>query len=144
MLPSTISLFSYMDRLFSAPPQKYSHCDEILAWTKYWYDHPLDVIDRASPQQCMIVKYDDLMQSPDAVFRSIYSQFGYPRSEALETILREAVTTAQAHSSSHKYSYEAMGFTREQIVREFAHIFSRFEFDTKETGEECAVESLAV
>ncbi len=144
MLPSTISLFSYMNRLFSHPPQKYPHCDEILAWTKYWYDHPLEVIDRTSPEQCMIVKYDDLMESPDAVFRSIYSRFGYQRSDALESILRGAVATARAHSSSHKYSYEAMGFTREQIVREFAHIFARFEFDTQEAAEEQMVESSAV
>ena len=115
-----------------------------LAWTKYWYDHPLEVIDRTSSEQCMIVKYDDLMQSPDAVFRSIYSRFGYPGSEALETILREAVATARTHSSSHEYSYEAMGFTREQIVREFAHIFARFDFDTQEKVEEHFVESLAV
>jgi hypothetical protein len=141
MLPSTISLFSYMWRLFSNPPQKYPHCNEILAWTKYWYDHPLEVIDRESPQRCMIVKYDDLMQSPDEVFRSIYSRFGYLESDALESLFREAVTTARTHSSSHEYSYEAMGFTREQIVREFAHIFARFEFDTHETAEERMVES---
>ena len=144
MLPSTISLFSYMDRLFSHPPQEYPHCDEILAWTKYWYDHPLEVIDRTPPDKCMIVTYDDLMQSPDAVFRSIYSRFGYPESDVLEAILRDAATTARAHSSSHEYSYEAMGFTREQIVREFAHIFARFEFDTHEKVEERSVESLAV
>jgi len=144
MLPSTISLFSYMGRLFSNPPQKYPHCDEILAWTKYWFDHPLEVIDRTSPEQCMIVRYDDLMQSPDAVFRSIYSRFGYPGSDALETILRDAVATARSHSSSHEYSYEAMGFTREQIVHEFAHIFARFEFDTQEAVEEPLVESSAV
>ena len=144
MLPSTISLFSYMSHLFSSPPQKYPHCDEILAWTKYWYDHPLEVIDRTSPDRCMIVRYDDLMESPDAVFRSIYSRFGYSRSEALEEILRDAVATAQTHSSSHEYSYEAMGFTREQIVREFAHIFARFEFDTQEAAEEQMVESSAV
>ena len=141
MLPSTISLFGYMWRLFSHPPQKYPHCDEILAWTKYWYDHPLEVIDRTSPEQCMIVSYDDLMQSPDAVFRSIYSRFGYPESDAFESLLREAVDTAKAHSSSHKYSYEAMGFTREQIVEEFAHIFARFGFDTHEPAKERSVES---
>lgn len=144
MLPSTISLFSYMGRLFSDPPQKYPHCDQILEWTKYWYDHPLEVIDRTPPEQCMIVTYDELMQSPDTVFRSIYSRFGYSMSEALETIVQEALATAQAHSSSHQYSYEAMGFTREQIVREFAHIFARFKFDTREKVEERSVESLAV
>jgi len=136
MLPSTISLFGYVWRRFSKPPQKYPHCDKILAWTKYWYDHPLEVIDREAPHRCMIVKYDDLMQSPDSVFRSIYTRFGYPESEALEALLRDAATEARAHSSSHRYSYEAMGFTREQIVREFAHIFERFGFDTHETAEE--------
>jgi omega-hydroxy-beta-dihydromenaquinone-9 sulfotransferase len=141
MVPSTISLFGYMWRLFSDPPQRYPRCDEILAWTKYWYDHPLEVIDRESPQRCMIVRYDDLMESPDAVFRSIYSRFGYPESDALESLLREAVATAEAHSSSHKYSYEAMGFTREQIVEEFAHIFARFGFDTREPAKERLVES---
>lgn len=144
MLPSTISLFGYMGRLFSAPLKKYARRDEILEWTKYWYDHPLEVIDRASPEQCMIVRYDDLMNAPDAVFRSIYSNFGYAKSEALETILQEAVATAQAHSSTHRYSYEAMGFTREQIVREFAHIFERFGFDTQQSAEEPLVETSAV
>jgi hypothetical protein len=144
MLPSTVSLFSYMGRLFSSPPKKYSRCDEILAWTKYWYDHPLKVIDGASTDQCMIVRYDDLMLSPETVFRSIYSNFGYSKCEALEAILQEAVATAQAHSSTHKYSYEAMGFTREQIVHEFAHIFERFGFDTQESAEERLVESSAV
>ena len=142
MLPSTISLFGYVWRRFSKPPQKYPNCDEILAWTKYWYYHPLEVIDRESPQRCMIVTYDDLMQSPDSVFRSIYSRLGYPESEALEALLRDAVTDARAHSSSHKYSYEAMGFSREQIVREFANIFARFGFDQHEPAERDAVESL--
>jgi hypothetical protein len=144
MLPSTISLFGYVWRRFSKPPQKYPHCDKILAWTKYWYDHPLAVIDRESPHRCMIVRYEDLMQSPDSVFRSIYSRFGYPESEALETLLRHAVADARAHSSSHRYSYEAMGFSREQIVREFAHIFARFDFDTHESAKRETVESLHV
>jgi hypothetical protein len=140
-LPSTVSLFKYMWRLFSNPPQKYPNREKILAWTKYWYDHALGVIDRQPPQRCMIVRYDDLMRSPDSVFRSIYSRLGYPQSEGLESLLREAVADAKSHSSSHRYSYEAMGFTREQIVREFAHIFTRFGFDTHEVAEKQMAES---
>ncbi|HEY1803782.1 MAG TPA: hypothetical protein VGG45_04825 [Terracidiphilus sp.] len=82
--------------------------------------------------------------SPGAISRSIYSRLGYPVSEELETILRDAVANAQAHSSSHEYSYEAMGFSRAQIVGEFAHIFDRFEFDTQESREEQMVASAAV
>ena len=47
-------------------------------------------------------------------------------------------------AGSLRSSYDAMGFTREQIVREFAHIFARFDFDTQEKVEEHFVESLAV
>jgi hypothetical protein len=36
-----------------------------------------------------------------------------------------------------------MGFTREQIVREFAHIFARFGFDTREPAKERLVESVS-
>jgi hypothetical protein len=92
----------------------------------------------------MIVTYDDLMQSPESVFRSIYSRFGYSESEALETLLRDAATEVRAHSSSHRYSYETMGFSREQIVREFAHIFARFGFDQHEPVEKQLVESSSI
>ena len=128
MLPSTVSLFSYLWRLFSVPPERYPYCDQILAWTKYWYDHPLEVINREAPDRCMIVKYDDLVRTPDSVLRSIYRNLGYPQSDALELILRDAVAASRNHTSSHEYSYSAMGFTRDQIVSEFAHIFARFDF----------------
>jgi len=37
-----------------------------------------------------------------------------------------------------------MGFTREQIVREFAHIFARFGFDQQEPAETRLVETSSV
>ena len=131
MLPSTVSVFSYAWGLFSDPPEKYPHCNEILAWTKYWYDHPLAVIDRDASQRCMVVNYDDLVRSPDSVFRVMYRRFGYAESDALETILREAAEAARVYTSTHEYNLQSMGFTREQIVQEFAHIFARFGFDDR-------------
>jgi len=142
MLPSTVSLFAYLWRLFSAPHERYPHCDKILAWTKYWYDHPLEVIDRQAPDRCMIVKYDDLIRSPDSVLRSVYRRFDYPQSHALEGLLRDAAEAARSHTSSHQYSYSAMGFTREQIVSEFAHIFERFGFSPSAPEEAPASEML--
>jgi hypothetical protein len=128
MLPSTVSWLSYAWRLFSDPPEKYPHRDRILAWTRYWYNHPLEVIDRDSSNRCWIVKYDDLQRSPDTVVRQLYHRFGYPESDALGLILRDAREAAAAHTSTHTYSLEEMGFSHEQIEREFAHIFARFGF----------------
>jgi hypothetical protein len=131
-LPSTVSLFKYMWRLFSLPPEKYPHRDEILTWAKYWYDHPLEVIDRDLSQRCLIVKYDDLVRSPASVMHTIYRRFGYAESPELEGILHDVTMGAQSHVSSHSYSLEAMGFSHDQIVQEFAHIFERFGFAEQE------------
>jgi hypothetical protein len=128
-VPSTVSLFHYAWRLFSQPPVRYPHCGRILDWTKYWYEHPLEVIDRDRSRRCMIVLYEDLVQSPDRVLGRIYSEFGYPESDAVESILRDAAHAARTHTSNHVYNLEAMGLTREQIVREFSRIFDRFDFD---------------
>jgi hypothetical protein len=37
-----------------------------------------------------------------------------------------------------------MGFTREQIVREFAHIFARFGFDQHESAETRVAETSSI
>jgi len=135
-VPSTVSLFHYAWRLFSQPPVRYPHAEEILAWTRYWYEHPLEVIDRDRSGRCMIVRYEDLLQSPDRVLGRIYSEFGYPESNAVGSILRDAAQEARTHTSNHVYSLDAMSFTPEQIVREFAQVFDRFGFEGPEFEEE--------
>jgi hypothetical protein len=44
----------------------------------------------------------------------------------------QAVEETLAFNSDHIYSYEEMGFTREQIVEIYSDIFERFGFDTRE------------
>jgi hypothetical protein len=134
-VPSSVSLFHYAWRLFSQPPVRFPHAEKILAWTKYWYEHPLDIIDHDRSGRCMIVRYEDLMQRPDHVLGRIYDELGYPESEAVESILRDAAEEARTYKSNHVYQLEAMGFTREQIVREFAPVFDRFDFGEPGAGE---------
>jgi omega-hydroxy-beta-dihydromenaquinone-9 sulfotransferase len=132
MLPSTISWLSYAWHVSSDPPEKYPYRDEILAMARYWYDHPLEVLDKNPNASHLILRYEDLIERPDAIFRSLYRHFGYPQSSELEQILGDAVAETRAHVSMHNYNYEEMGFTREQIVSEFANIFERFGFDTRD------------
>lgn len=131
MLPSTISWLSYAWHVLSDPQEKYPYRDEVLALTKYWYDHPLDVLDKNPSPLRVILNFEDLIRCPDVIIRDLYSRFGYPRSRDLEQILREAVAETRTHQSTHVYNYEEMGFSREQIVDEFAGIFERFGFDQR-------------
>lgn len=135
MLPSTISWLSYAWHMFSAPAEKYLYRDKVLALTKYWYHHPLAVMDSNPSPADMIVNYDDLIRWPEQVIRSFYEQFGYHESDGLEQIINAAVEETHSYRSDHVYHYEEMGFSREEILREFEDIFERFNFDRREPGQ---------
>ena len=132
MLPSTVSWLSYAWHIFNVPLEKYPHRREILDFTQYWYRHPLDYLDRNPSQNKMILLYDDLIQKPEETIRSFYHRFGFTDQLALEQIVRDAVDDTRRFKSEHVYSYEEMGFTREQILASYADIFARFGFDQRE------------
>jgi hypothetical protein len=80
----------------------------------------------------MILNYEDLVQRPEFVLHSFYEQFGYPDKPGLELIVDQAVKETLSFHSDHVYSYEEMGFTREQIIELYSDIFERFGFDKRE------------
>jgi len=132
MLPSTVSWINYARRVFTDPGEGYIYLDEILDFTQHWYRHPLKYLDSHPSPRHLILKYDDLIQRPEHVIRKFYEQFGYPDKPGLKKIVDEAVKETLSHSSDHTYSYEEMGFTRQQIVELYSDIFERFGFDKRE------------
>ena len=132
MLPSTVSWINYARRQFTDPKEKWLYLDEIKDLTQHWYSHPLKYLDAHPSPRNLILNYDDLIQRPEAVLRSFYEQFGYPDKPGLEIIVDEAVKETMTFNSDHVYSYEEMGFTREQIVGMYPEIFERFGFDKRE------------
>jgi hypothetical protein len=135
MLPSTISWLSYAWKVFSTPDEKYLYRDQVLALTKYWYHHPLSVLDKNPSTRRLILNYDELIRWPEQIIRSFYDQFGYSESAGLEKIIAEAIEETRTHHSDHVYKYEEMGFTHAEILREFDEIFARFNFDRREPGQ---------
>ena len=132
MLPSTISWMNYARRQFTDPKETWLYIDEVLEMTQHWYRHPLHYIDTHPSPRNLILNYDNLIQRPEAVLREFYEQFGYPDKPGLDKIVDEAVKETLSFHSDHVYSYEEMGFTREQIVELYADIFERFHFDKRE------------
>jgi len=131
MLPSTLSWLSFAWHVCSDLHEKYPFREQVLALVHYWFDHPLDVLGRNPSPHYRILDFDELTKCPDRVIRELYERFDYPEGPELERILQEAVASSRRHKSDHCYKYEEMGFTRENIIREFAGIFSRFGFDTR-------------
>jgi hypothetical protein len=132
MLPSTVSWINYARRQFTDPKEKWLYLDEIVDMTQHWYSHPLEYLDAHPSPRNLILNYDHLIQRPEAVLRAFYEQFGYPDKPGLEIIVDEAVKETLSFNSDHVYSYEEMGFTREQIIDLYPEIFERFGFDKRE------------
>ena len=144
MLPSTISWVNYARRMFTEPKETYLYRDEIVDMTQYWYSHPLCYLDSHPSPRHLILKYDDLIQRPEQVIRSFYEQFGYPDKPGMEVIVDHAVKEALSFSSDHIYSYEQMGFTREQIVSLYPEIFKRFGFDQRELASQSVEQNFSI
>jgi omega-hydroxy-beta-dihydromenaquinone-9 sulfotransferase len=132
MLPSTVSWINYARRVFTDPEEKYLYLDEIVDFTQHWYRYPLRYLDAHPSPRHLILNYDDLIQRPERVIRSFYEQFGYPDQPGLDDIVDAAVKETLAFKTDHVYSYEEMGFTRQQIVEIYADIFERFGFNKRE------------
>jgi hypothetical protein len=132
MLHSTVSWINYARRQFTDPKETWLYIDEIVDMTQHWYRHPLKYLDSHPSPRNLIINYDDLIQRPEAVLRSFYEQFGYPDKPGLDVIVDEAVKETLSFNSDHVYSYEEMGFTRQQIIEFYPDIFERFGFDKRE------------
>ncbi len=132
MLPSTVSWLGYAWGVFSDPQEKYPFRDEVLALSKHWYRYPLRYLDAHPSPNHLILSYNDLIGNPEGTIRSFYRQFGYAEHAGLEALIAAAVAETRSYRSDHRYSYEQMGFTREQILAEFADIFARFGFTSGE------------
>jgi hypothetical protein len=65
MLPSTLSWLSYAWHVSSDPQEQYPYRDEVLALTKYWYDHPLKVLDEKPSSHRVILSFEDLIRRPN-------------------------------------------------------------------------------
>lgn len=129
MLPSTVSWLSYAYRQFNDPERKYINQHQTLRMAKYWYTYPLSVIDSIDSANIAIVNYDELIDDPRAQITRIFTQFGYHESPGFNKIIKKAIKETSEYTSTHKYSYDEMGFSIEGIIAEFKDIFDRFGFD---------------
>jgi hypothetical protein len=128
MLLSTINWLGFTWRVFSDPLVKYPFIDEIIEFSKHWYEYPLRVLSQADPDKYMIIKYDELVADPEQMVRKIYQKFGYKISPDFERALITESEKSKRYSSNHTYSLEEMGITKERVLKEYGEIYRRFDF----------------
>jgi len=135
MLPSTISWFGYIWRVFSDPLEQYPFIPEIISFTKHWYAYTLKVLDESNDDDHLIIKYNDLISDPKATIELIYKKFGYEMSAEFRAELESSSEQAGNFRSMHTYSLEKMGVSREAVLETYKDVFERFGFDMDIDGE---------
>ncbi|MEJ2756872.1 MAG: sulfotransferase [Anaerolineales bacterium] len=132
MLASKTSFFTYIWRYFNDPLEPYPFKDMLLELTRDWYMETMDSLQRLPDSEYLTIRYRDLIGQLDVTTRGIYAQFGMSLSPEFEVRLAKAVEIAAAYKSKHKYSLLGMGYSAEQVYKQYRDIFTRFGFDPKE------------
>ncbi|MCB2179712.1 sulfotransferase [bacterium] len=132
MLGSKTSFFAYIWRYFNDPLEPYPFKDMLLDLTRDWYMASLDSLERLPDSEYLVIRYRDLIGKLDATTRKIFDQFGLVITPSFEEKLAIAVKEAAAFKSKHKYSLIDMGYSAEQVYRQYWDVFIRFGFDPKE------------
>lgn len=128
MVLSTISWLGFTWRVFSDPLEKYPFKEEIVRFTRHWYDYPLEVLEKADPAKYMIIKHDHLVADPMKSVQQIYDKFGYVMNPEFEKILTEETEKSRRFNSAHHYSLDEIGLDRNRILEEFKDIYEKFGF----------------
>ncbi|MBN2048235.1 MAG: sulfotransferase [Anaerolineaceae bacterium] len=130
VVPSTNSWLGYAYHYFSDCPVKYPYQERIIPLCKHYYFDTLKQLEAIDPERVLIVEFEDLVADPAGTVRLLYERMGYPMNPAFEKVLEQEAERSRGYVSDHEYDLEEMGFSKAQIVEEFAEIFERFGYST--------------
>ena len=68
-----------------------------------------------APENAVDIQYNRLVSNPEATVETIYQHFSLPMKDEYKAILKQDSIAAKSYKSSHVYSVEDYGFTREEI-----------------------------
>ena len=92
------------------------------------YLHPFAVLDGRKDTVWTVVRYEELVEHPKRTVEQVYEDLAIPVSHAMEQRLVAEEARAKKHRADHLYSLEEFGLVREEIRRELAPLFDRFEW----------------
>jgi hypothetical protein len=146
-IPSFLSMMQFSWHVVGVPPDDTALRDFIVDMARHWYSYPLRRLERAPPDACAIVNYDDLVGDPEQTIREVYSRLGLEVGPAFAQVLREETAKARRYRSRHAYSLAQAGLSPPMIVTQFRDVFERFGFDQEvptdqESPEEDGTETL--
>ncbi len=131
-VPSHVSLFYKAWRKHSPEIEKNS--PESAAYGRlavYWFEHLHQYLNTLPEERYIRVPYEKLVNDPRGTVEGIYKHFGMTMNPAMAKRLAAATEKAREFRSSHHYSVEEYGLTREWIRNRLGDLFPVFDSDKK-------------
>jgi hypothetical protein len=126
-IPSLLKMMQRNWRASECPAHRVHDSLEVLAAQSiHTYRYPLEVLARHPDVRHVMVRYQDLVESPKATVERVYAQLGLPLSTAFESALQEEQAHSRAHRADHVYGLEEFGLEHERIRSQLADLFERF------------------
>lgn len=129
VVPSVLSLYQSYSRLFYTPVDFTAINTAARRIVALYYRYPLEQLSQLPSERHMVISYPRLMADLEGTVRELYRRFGLHLAPAYEQVVRAEHKKARSYTSSHRYSLEQFGLSREEIVREYEDIFERFGFE---------------
>ena len=130
VLPSFVSMFAIMYRVHS--PQIKDNDAAMQAWAELgmeFYLHFNKFKNNIDNAKIVNLKYDSFVAMPAETVKNIYSQFQFNYSSHFETKLLNEVNLNKHFKSSHSYSLEQYGLSKETIADKLHSVFETYGFD---------------
>lgn len=115
-------------KVFCDPIDTYPYNDEFFEVMNFYYLYPLEYFQNKT-DECMFIKYDELLTGIEACINRIYVWLGLNITDEFSALIRLESEKAANFVSQHKYSIEDLGLTEDRIFNEFDEVFSYYEFE---------------
>ena len=128
-IPSLLKLMRVSWRMRGFDDAEMQHSLKILAKQSYEsYTAPLDVLARNPGTKHAVVDYRELVASPRETVMQVYADLGFEIDAAFDAALEQVAKRSGQHETTHRYSLDEFGLDADEIQRELAPLFERFEW----------------
>ncbi|MCA9564448.1 MAG: sulfotransferase, partial [Myxococcales bacterium] len=130
VIPSFVSMFSKPWSVHSPEIPRDSVYHRQLA--QVVIDYYLDLeehVRRLGPERVLVIRYDELVEDPKRVCEDAYKFLGEEITPEAEARLSAATNRSRNYNSSHEYSLERYGLTKDGVYEELREIFDKYGFD---------------
>ena len=122
VVPSSVALWRGHWRMNGCPGDIRALARAVLEHNRIWYRRLYEDLAPLPPEQVIRIRYADLKADLQSTVERVYAQLGLPLSEAFRAYLAARTPQVRAYRSTHRYPWEEMGFTPEDVAEAFKEI----------------------